>query len=138
MIRILVVEDHGFIADLLKEVFKETADCRIAGRVRTADQVVPAAERLLPDLVLMNLCMPRTPSSLRVELCGLESMKELLAALPDTKVLVYSALPPYMQDAMNAGALGYLDKSCSVGELLAAIRSVASGGTAWPKLAAVK
>jgi DNA-binding NarL/FixJ family response regulator len=91
------------------------------------DQVVPEALRTAPDVVLLDLRMPR--------LTGLEAAQALLLVQPDARVVVLTGSPSQSSacQARALGAAGYLLKGCPPEELVERLRTVAQGGTAWDR-----
>jgi DNA-binding NarL/FixJ family response regulator len=88
-------------------------------------EVLAAAERTRPDVVLLDLCMPRAT--------GVEAARALaLAGLPSRVVLLTGSFSPAsVREARAAGAVGFLLKEDDPGELPQRVRDVAGGGTAW-------
>ncbi|MBX3068229.1 MAG: response regulator transcription factor [Cryobacterium sp.] len=120
-IRILVVDDHPIVRSGIIGLLGTTSDLKVVGEASTGTEAVELALKLKPDLVLMDLRMP--------DIDGDEATAIILKQLPDTKVLI---LTTYDSDesiltAIEAGASGYLLKAAPQEELLAGIRSVASG-----------
>ena len=120
-IRVLIADDHPFFRDGLRVLLEATADTAVAGEAATGDEVIALAERLQPDVILMDLKMPG-PN-------GIEATRRILAASPHIAVLVVTM---YEDDgsvfaAMRAGARGYLLKGADEDEMLRAIRGVARG-----------
>ncbi|HPG88436.1 MAG TPA: response regulator transcription factor [Hyphomicrobium sp.] len=119
--RVLIVDDHGVVRDglsrLLSVHFK--AEAFEASNVESALEKYKAA---LPELVILDLNL-QGPG-------GLELLRRLLGNYPDAKVIIFSMHhePLYAIRALRAGARGYVGKSAPVEELLAAIRTVQSGG----------
>jgi DNA-binding NarL/FixJ family response regulator len=96
-------------------------DIAPVGEAGTAEQAVVRARALQPNLVLLDLLMPRKS--------GYEAIPEILSVSPQSRVLVLSsqAAPSSVRQAISAGASGYLPKRASDGELVDAIRRVAAG-----------
>ena len=120
-IQVLIADDHPFFRDGLRVLLEATADTAVAGEAATGDEVIALAERLQPDVILMDLKMPG-PN-------GIEATRRILAASPHIAVLVVTM---YEDDdsvfaAMRAGARGYLLKGADEDEMLRAIRGVARG-----------
>jgi DNA-binding NarL/FixJ family response regulator len=136
MISVLVAEDHRSIYELVRTAAKGTDDIEVLGYASTADQVIPAAMKLQPDVVLMNLVMVRRRGDQTPEVCGLDIAKELMADLPGVHVLLYTALkrPELMEQARKIGTSGYLPKDCSITELLDGIRTAGWGGSLWDEV----
>lgn len=121
MIRVLVADDHPIVRGGIVGLLADTDDIEVIGEASDGLEAVQLAEELGPDLVLMDLRMPG--------LGGDEATSRILAARPATRVVI---LTTYESDtsiltAIEAGASGYLLKAAPPEEILAGIRSVASG-----------
>jgi DNA-binding NarL/FixJ family response regulator len=121
MIRIVLIDDHQLLRAGLRSRLEKEADVTVLGEADTADMGVVLARRLQPDVILLDLLMPRKS--------GYDALPELAEVAPEAKVLVVSsqAAPSSVRQALSAGAAGYLPKRASDGELVTAIRSVARG-----------
>jgi len=120
-IRVVIVDDHRLVRQGLEAVLASAADVDVVGQAadgRDAVDVVAATE---PDVVLMDLQLP--------ELSGLEATREILAARPETAVLVLTMFEDddTVHAAIGAGAVGYLLKGADGEDILAAVRSAAAG-----------
>jgi DNA-binding NarL/FixJ family response regulator len=122
VIRILVVDDHELLRAGLRSRLEREPGIAVVGEADTAERAVLMARNLQPDLILLDLLLPRKS--------GAEVIPELADVASDAKVLVVSsqAVPSSVRRALSAGASGYLPKRSSDGELVAAIRLVADGG----------
>jgi DNA-binding NarL/FixJ family response regulator len=100
------------------------------GTCADGSEVAEAAARTAPDVVLMDLQMPK--------MSGLEATRELLASQPQVRVLVLSGdvAPESVHEAMALGVAGFLLKEDDPGDRPRRIRTVAAGGTAWSEAAA--
>src|SRR6185369_16300091 len=98
-------------------------DIEIVGEAETGRQAVQLAKKLNPAVVVMDIAMP--------QLNGLEATRQILAALPATRVIMLSAHSDdaYVEQATAAGAKGYLIKQASSHSLCEAIREVEKGHT---------
>ena len=120
-IRVLVVDDHAVVREGLR-VFLELQDgIEVAGEAADGAEAVEAAERIRPDVVLMDLVMPR--------LDGLAAMRALRDRLPGVRVVV---LTSFLDDnkilpALRAGAAGYLLKNAPPQEVARAVRAAHAG-----------
>jgi len=123
VISVLIVDDHELFRAGLRSRLKGEHDINPVGEAGTADQAVAKARRFQPDLVLMDLLLPRKS--------GTETIPDLAKVSPDSKVLIVSsqAAPSAVREALQAGACGFLPKHASESELVAAIRQVAAGGS---------
>jgi DNA-binding NarL/FixJ family response regulator len=121
MIRIVLIDDHKLLRAGLRSRLEQESDVSVVGEADTADMGVVLARRLQPDVILLDLLMPRKG--------GYDALPELAEVAPEAKVLVISsqAAPSSVRRALSAGAAGYLPKHASDGELLTAIRAVARG-----------
>ena len=121
MIRILVVDDHELLRAGLRSRLELEPGIDVVGEADTAERAIVMARALQPDLILLDLLLPRKS--------GFEAIPELAAVAPDAKVLVVSsqAAPSSVRLALSAGAAGYLPKRASDRELVTAIRVIAEG-----------
>ena len=121
MISVLLVDDHELVRAGLRSRLESEPDIQPVGEAGTAEQAVVKARALQPDLVLLDLLMPRKS--------GYEAIPEIKRVSPESRVLVLSsqAAPSSVRQALGAGASGYLPKRASVQELVCAIRRVAAG-----------
>jgi DNA-binding NarL/FixJ family response regulator len=120
-IAILVVDDHPIVRSGLISVLSTQPDFHVTGEAANGDDAIVEAQRLTPDIVLMDLRMPGTN--------GVDASKAILAARPATRVVV---LTTYASDgevlrAVEAGAVGYLLKDVPHEELFRVLRAVARG-----------
>jgi DNA-binding NarL/FixJ family response regulator len=122
MIRVLIVDDHELLRAGLRSRLEREEGISVVGEADSADRAVVMARAVQPDLILLDLLMPKKS--------GEEVIPELADVAPQAKVLVVSsqAAPSSVRRALTAGAAGYLPKRSSDRELVAAIRLVASGG----------
>ena len=124
VIRVLVVDDHPPLRRLIAEVLGEADDITVVGECGDGDEVVVAVQRTRPDVVLMDVSMPRVD--------GFEATRRLLAVQPHARVLLLTAASgaDSSLEARRAGALGYVSKE-DILALPARARHLAQGGTAW-------
>lgn len=122
MVRIMVVDDHAVVRSGLMSLLDGKGGLQVVGEAADGDEAIEKAARLRPDVVLMDLSMPHGKD-------GLTATKELKKELADTAVLILTMHDDeeYLFRAIQAGASGYILKSAPHDELLAAIRSVATG-----------
>lgn len=120
-LRVLVAEDHPLFRDGLRTLLASIEGIELVGECASGAEAVVEAERLQPDVVVMDLHMP--------ELSGIEATRRILASSPHIGVLV---LTMFEDDdsvfaAMRAGAKGYLLKGAAQGEIVRAIQAVGGG-----------
>ncbi|MGY1603246.1 response regulator [Geodermatophilus sp. SYSU D00815] len=129
MIKVLVVDDHAFVREALGSLFAETDDIDVVGECADGSEVVDAALRADPDVVLMDVAMPRRN--------GLEATRDLLAARPGSRVVMLTGTvtADAVSEAEELGVAGYLVKGEDSGDLPTLVRAIAAGGTVWCPLA---
>jgi two-component system response regulator NreC len=120
-IRVLIVDDHALFRAGLRSRLETESDIVFVGEAGTADQAVVKARVLQPDVILLDLLMPRRN--------GFEAIPEIARVAPGARVLTVSsqASPSAVRAAISAGAAGYLTKRSSEADLLNAIRRIAAG-----------
>lgn len=120
-IRIVLAEDHRILRDGLRAIFVNEPDLELAGEATDGREAINQARELLPDLMILDLSMPRMD--------GLSALKEIKRVAPKTRVLVMTVhrTEEYVFRAIEDGADGYLLKDASATELLLAVRSVLAG-----------
>jgi DNA-binding NarL/FixJ family response regulator len=120
-IRVLIADDHAVIREGLRVLLSTDPGVEVAGEAGNGDAAVKLARRLHPDVVVMDVAMPR--------LNGLDATQSILRDRPQSKVLVLSAYndEESVRRMLSAGAAGYLTKHSAASELLQAIREVVRG-----------
>jgi DNA-binding NarL/FixJ family response regulator len=120
-IRILLADDHAVVRQGFKMILAEQPDMEIAGEAANGREAVELAEKIKPDVVVMDVAMP--------ELNGIEATRRLAASAPHTRVLALSMHKDsvYVREILRAGARGYLLKDSPAQDMLAAVRAVAGG-----------
>jgi NarL family two-component system response regulator LiaR len=120
-IRVLVVDDHAVVREGLRSFLDLQEGIEVVGEAADGEEAVAAASRLVPDVVLMDLVMPR--------LAGVAAMRLLRERVPSARVIV---LTSFLDDekllpALRAGAAGYLLKNTQPEELARAVRAAYAG-----------
>jgi DNA-binding NarL/FixJ family response regulator len=119
-IRVLVVDDHEMVRTTLSELLAEEDDVTVVGECEDGSQVVEAASRLLPDVVLMDLSMPGMD--------GVTATEALRAAHPDSRVVVLTGDGAAAEArVVAAGAHALVPKGVRAGALLTCLRTVGCG-----------
>lgn len=120
-IRILLAEDQTLLRHALRTVLDLEAGLAVAGEAADGDKAVRQAIELRPDIVLMDIQMPRRN--------GVEATALITAACPRTRVIVLTTFDyeEYIFDAIKAGAMGYLLKDVPAPDLIDTIRRVYAG-----------
>ncbi|MBI5017210.1 MAG: response regulator transcription factor [Deltaproteobacteria bacterium] len=119
--RVVVAEDHTILREGLRAIFAPEPEFEVVGEATDGREAIQRAEELTPDLLLLDLSMPRTS--------GLDALQAIKRASPATQVLVLTVhkTEEYVSAALQAGADGYVLKDSSAAELLLAVRSVLAG-----------
>jgi DNA-binding NarL/FixJ family response regulator len=122
-IRVLIADDQPVVRDGLAMLLGLIDDVEIVATAADGMEAVERARSERPDIVLMDLRMPR--------LEGAEATRQILASLPETRVLVLTtyADDEFLFPALQAGALGYLTKDATAEEIEHAIRALVAGRT---------
>ena len=122
-IRVLLVDDHAVVRKGMRALLDREPGIEVAGEADNGDQAVHAADRLRPDVILMDLEMPGTG--------GIEATRQITAQHPETRIVVLTshAAEEDVFPALKAGALGYLLKHSAPEEVLQAIRQAHRGET---------
>lgn len=122
-IKVLLADDHRAFCEGLSRLLEEESDLEIVGVAGDGEEAVRLSEKLLPDVAIVDVAMPK--------LNGIEAIKQVKAVSPKTAVIVLSAYgyESYVLPAIEAGAAAYLLKTVGVREIAGAIRAVRAGQT---------
>jgi DNA-binding NarL/FixJ family response regulator len=120
-ITVLLADDHAIIREGLRSLLEVEADIEVVGEAQTGRQALQLTKKLLPSVVVMDIAMPL--------LNGLEAARQILKAVPATRLLILSAHrdDEYVDEVIRLGAAGYLIKQTSANILPEAIREVYKG-----------
>lgn len=120
-IGILLVDDHAIVREGLRAVIGLETDLQVIGEAEDGDAAITLAKKLKPDVILMDLLMPKKG--------GTEAIREILEENSQQKILVLTSFAEVERilPAIRSGALGYIVKNSSPKELMKAIRDVANG-----------
>ncbi|TLY50971.1 MAG: response regulator transcription factor [Gammaproteobacteria bacterium] len=123
MIRVLLADDHNLVRESLVAVLRSSGECQVVAEAADGMEAVEQALKLKPDIVIVDISMPR--------LNGLEVLRRLTAELPQTRLLVLTMHEEdeYVLHAVRAGARGYLLKHAATADLIAAVKALAAGST---------
>ena len=122
-IRVVLADDHSVVRLGLRSLLGTAPDIDVVGEASDGEEAIALAERLDPDVVIMDLSM--------TGMDGASATREMVRRRPSSRVLVLTMHDEeeYLIPLLEAGASGYVVKSAASGELLEAIRTVAAGRT---------
>jgi two-component system NarL family response regulator len=120
-IKVLIVDDHALFRRGLQMVLENETDIDVIGEASDGAEAIEQAERTLPDVVLMDVRMPRRT--------GIEATRAIKDSLPSAKILMLTISDEEgdLYEAIKAGASGYLLKEISIEEVSDAVRAVHAG-----------
>lgn len=121
MIKVMLADDQALVRGGLAALLSFEADLEVVAEVGSGDDVVDAARRTRPDVVLMDVEMPGKD--------GITATADVTAAIPDVRVLIVTTFgrPGYLRRGLQAGAAGFVVKDTPARELADAIRRVHAG-----------
>jgi NarL family two-component system response regulator LiaR len=120
-IRILIADDHAIVREGLRALIATEPDLELVGEATDGIQAVSKAQALRPDVILLDLMMPRMD--------GVEAINEIKKSWQEARIIVLTSFSDDEKvfSAIRSGALGYLLKDSSPSDLLQAISTVANG-----------
>jgi DNA-binding NarL/FixJ family response regulator len=119
--RIVLADDHILFQQGLRRIIDGVADLKVVGEAGDGVELLSLLQAMLPDLVVLDISMPN--------LRGIEAIREIRKRHPGVKLLVLTMYKEYLQQAMAAGADGYLVKEDADRELFTAIEKIRHGRT---------
>jgi DNA-binding NarL/FixJ family response regulator len=119
--RILIVDDHPTLREVLRSLLSSQDGFDIVGEAGDGLEAVALVDKLRPDLVLMDISMPRMD--------GIAATREIKGKRPETKILIFSVYktPEYLKAALEAGADGYILKDSPRTKLILSIKNILAG-----------
>jgi DNA-binding NarL/FixJ family response regulator len=120
-VTVLLADDHAVVRDGLRALLAGSHDLKVVGVAGNGRDAVSEAQRLHPDIVIMDIAMP--------ELDGVEATRRIVEKCPDTRVLILSMYlsAEHIHRALQAGAQGYVLKESAGKEVVEAIRALRAG-----------
>lgn len=123
MTSVLIADDHDLIREGIKTILRNRIDYKVVGEATNGEEVVDQAKQLKPDVLLLDITMPKRS--------GLDVLEQVHRVSPDTKVIIISVHRShlYITKALKSGVKGYLHKDNATEDLLPALKRVTTGGT---------
>ncbi|MDD5108420.1 MAG: response regulator transcription factor [Candidatus Omnitrophica bacterium] len=120
-IRIIIADDHDIIRTGIKSVLKPYTEYEVCAEAENGDQALEAAEKIKPDILLLDISMPK--------IGGLDIISRVKRVSPQTKIIIISVhkLGAYVLKALRLGVSGYLNKDNVAEELILALARVSAG-----------
>ncbi|MDA8291670.1 MAG: response regulator transcription factor [Actinomycetota bacterium] len=122
VVRVVIADDHTVLREGLRRSL-ESAGLAVVGEAADGAEAVTVSARVRPDVVLMDVSLPVQD--------GIEATRQLRVRAPGVSVVMLTMFADgtTLQEALSAGAVGYLVKDCTTAEIVETLRSVASGET---------
>lgn len=121
MIRLILADDHKILREALSSILEREPDIEVVGHAGDGETVLALARKLSPDVILMDIAMPG--------INGIDATRQIVAENPTVRVLALSTYTDkrFVVQMLEAGAIGYVNKSTGRDELLQGVRAVAAG-----------
>jgi len=121
VMKVLIADDHRLVLDSVRRTLEGAGDIEVVGEATSGSQVLPLVRRTAPDVLLLDLRMPKMD--------GLTCLEQVRKHCPGVKVVVLSAFTDMerIQAALNRGASGYIVKSVNPDDLPSAVRHAVDG-----------
>ena len=122
MVNVLLVDDHELVRTGIQHLLDGNESVNVTGVASSGEEAIQMVDALLPDIVLMDIYMPG--------IGGIEASRKISQRHPSVKIIILTVLAdgPLPQQMLSAGVQGYVTKTCSISELIAAIKAVSVGG----------
>ena len=122
MVNVLLVDDHELVRTGIQHLLDGNESVNVTGVASSGEEAIKMVDALLPDIVLMDIYMPG--------IGGMEASRKISQRHPSVKIIILTVLAdgPLPQQMLSAGVQGYVTKTCSISELIAAIKAVSVGG----------
>ena len=122
MVNVLLVDDHELVRTGIQHLLDGNESVNVTGVASSGEEAIKMVDSLLPDIVLMDIYMPG--------IGGMEASRRISQRHPSVKIIILTVLAdgPVPQQMLSAGVPGYVTKTCSISELIAAIKAVSVGG----------
>ncbi len=118
-VRVLLADRHLLVLEGLRRILETDCEIEVVGSARNGDEAIRKTVQLSPDVIVMDLEMP--------DIDGIGVTRELKRRVPDARVLVMSFGEDLVNEAIEAGASGYLTKDSETGEITTAVHQVSRG-----------
>ena len=120
-IRVMLVDDHAMLRSGLRQLVLQQDDLELVGEASNGAKALEIAAEAAPDIILMDIHLP--------DLSGIEVSRQIMARKTGTKIIIFSSnvSRTILDEALSAGASGYVSKSGAADELIQAIAAVLSG-----------
>ena len=120
-VRVMVVDDHAIVRQGISDVLAADEDIEIVALAASGEEAVSLAAELHPDVALMDLSMPGMD--------GVEATRRTIGASPGVRVVMLTSFaePEHVNDALDAGAVGYLLKDADADEIVRAVKAAGRG-----------
>jgi two-component system response regulator NreC len=125
--KVLIVDDHEMVRAGLRTIIENTGRMKVVGEAADGEEAIRLAQRLEPDVILMDIDMPR--------LDGIEATRRISALELGTGILILTRHDhkEYLEPIMSAGAMGFIRKSRGPEDLVRAVDLIAAGRTTMPR-----
>lgn len=120
-IRLLLVDDHAIVREGYRRLLERRLDLKIVGEAENAAEAYRLFKETTPDVTILDLSLP--------DMGGIELVNRLLQRDPEARILAFSMHqdPLFVTQALQAGALGYVTKTCAPDVLIKAVYQIAAG-----------